>query len=319
MSSKNPLSAANYSWNSDHGTFSQQIDTGFSYCAGPTVTLYNHHITVNKTDNNSDCASYQYSSYDSIVDTTNKLQLIGTADQGNLLAPDDWNHIEVEFSLSSTTTGFVKIKVNRSSTDSSLDGDFTSVQTTSQPNNNARIYAFGTFWGHINNGLDSYTDSGWNTYIDDIVIIDCSDGVTPTGFIGPTQCHRIPYDTANSITGDGTLTDVDEPFNGPAGLVDKILLDTTDEEIKVSASGLVAENDIIAIQPVVYGYNTAGSSTLEFSTTINATTTDATAKTLSDDPVNGGLTLGPVYTETPEGSNLNQTNARQIIFNNIVK
>jgi hypothetical protein len=305
----NTTTASTYAWNSP--VASTTIAIADQYCV--QATTYNHHLSTPSTVGTS-CLQKNVSFLTSGINT-NALPLILTASSGNVLEINSWNYIEVEYNVSSSSTGEIKVRVNRNSGSNVIDATISSVQTTSQPTNNVGQIAFGTFWAHTTAG--GSFGANWPTYFDDIYILN-KDATAPNDFLGSVSCRKGNFDTQVSNSApEGNLASInDAVFSGSANLADKLKLSADPQQISVRSANLDVLNasTIKVIQPVIYGYNTIEGVPLNFKASLNGTDSSNYELFLSNNSVAGGVTYGPVLVSDPQGNAWTGSNLKNTEF-----
>jgi hypothetical protein len=305
----NTTTASTYAWNSPVASTIFAIYN--QYCSQDTV--YNHHLSTPSTVGAS-CLTKNVSTRLAGINTS-AFPLILTANSGNVLEINAWNYIEVEYNLSSSSTGGIKVRVNRNSSSNVIDATISDVQTTSQPTNSVQQIAFGTFWAHTTTG--SAFGANWPTYFDDIYILN-KDATAPNDFLGSVSCRKGNFDTQVSNSApEGNLASInDAVFSGSANLVDKLKLSADPQQISVRSAnlGVPDENAIKVVQPVIYGYNTIDGVPLNFKTSLNGTESSNYELFLSNNSVAGGVTYGPVLVSNPQGNEWTGSNLKSTEF-----
>jgi hypothetical protein len=305
----NTTTASTYAWNSP--VASTTIAYQDQYCL--QATTYNHHLSTPSTVGAS-CLQKNVSAITSGINT-NALPLILTANSGNVLEINAWNYIEVEYNVSSSSTGEIKVRVNRNSGSNVIDATISNVQTTSQPTNSIQQIAFGTFWAHTTAG--GAFGANWPTYFDDIYILN-KDATAPNDFLGSVSCRKGNFDTQVSNSApEGNLASInDAVFSGATNLADKLKLSADPQQISVRSAnlGVPDENMIKVVQPVIYGYNTIDGVPLNFKTSLNGTDSSNYQLFLSNNSVVGGVTYGPVLVSNPQGNAWTGSNLKNTEF-----
>lgn len=313
LGNSNTTTGSTYTWNADLTGTSIAYDN--NYCQQSTG--YNHHLSTPTTVGQS-CLTKNVSYWTQPINTT-ALPLIFTVSGANVLEINSWNYIEIEYNISSTSTGGFNIRINRNSNSNIIDGTITNLQTTTQPTNNVGQIAFGTFWAHNTAGaaFGSTTNSaGWPTYFDDIYILN-KDATMPNDFLGSVSCRKGDFDTQISNTAaEGNLSSInDAVFSGVANLTNKLKLSLATQQITVKAVNLpVVDTDVIrVVQPVVYGYNTTVGVPLNFKTILNGNESINNEIFLINSIV-GGVTFGPGLPTDTQGNNWTATNLKNTEF-----
>ncbi|NBP01290.1 MAG: hypothetical protein EBU90_14335 [Proteobacteria bacterium] len=272
------------------------------------------------TNSSADSCSTQNLTWNSTVANSSAFTLVHTST--GALNASSWNYIEVEYVISSSSTGSFKVRINNLPSDSSntIDSQATSVITTTQTNGNVGQVAFGTFWAHRADGAGSfYSDKAWNTtthwitYFDDIYLLQ-KDAVAPNNFLGSVSCLKGDFDTLVSNTASsGNLASINDATISASGhMSNRLVINNYNQNIQVKCSGLsVADaTNIKFVQPVVLGYDLS-SVPLKVRATLNSASSDS-AMVLESNTITGNAKLGPAFVVDPSnntwtGSNLKNT------------
>ncbi|NBR22960.1 MAG: hypothetical protein EBU08_04070 [Micrococcales bacterium] len=303
MSTRNAVSAANYVWSQDHVSFGYNEG---QYC-NEGRTGWDHHVT----------APYTYScnginaTWPSAALSSTKFEQVGTASNssGNLVVPNQWNYIEIKFVLENTTAnaGSVQIKINRNSTDATLDLNLTGVRNSTQATNTYQKLMFGIVWGHNSAGTQGAANLAWTTYIDDIYWLDQS-GATFNNFLGRVSCQKINYTTTTNNTAfSGSLASIQDPFSGsasyslPAGTGGAVSFNANNQDVSFSASAAAIAFTPLVVQQFVYGHKEGGNNVLRCRANYLGAVSASTDLTLTTDATNGGVKF-VTYERAPDGA-----------------
>jgi hypothetical protein len=158
-----------------------------------------------------------------------------------------------------------------------------------------------------NRFLGVQSTSGWNTLIDDVYIIDCEDGLSPSGFLGPIACRKTNFNTTVTNTaGSGTLAQASETFAGTTSLLDSIIFDRLEQSgvfrnTSFSSSESGIKEEVIAIQNTIYGFSINQNDYVEYSVLQQGSGLPLRSGVLSTNRIDGGLLFSPIYTTLPNG------------------
>jgi hypothetical protein len=147
----------------------------------------------------------------------------------------------------------------------------------------------------------------YSTLIDDIYIIDCEDGLSPSGFLGPIACRKTNFNTTITNTaGSGTLAQASETFAGVTSLLDSIIFDRLEQSgvfrnTSFSSSESGIKEEVIAIQNTTYGFSINANDYVEYSVLQQGSGLPLRSGVLGTNRVDGGLIFSPIYTTLPNG------------------
>ena len=193
----------------------------------------------------------------------------------------------------------------RGYTDNGLNYSVTASVTNYQPRSRTLSnIAFGQmkFYPSIHPYSQTYS-----TLIDDIYIIDCEDGLSPSGFLGPIACRKTNFDTTVTNTaGSGTLVQASETFAGTTSLLDSIIFDRLEQSgvfrnTSFSSSESGIKEEVIAIQNTTYGFSINANDYVEYSVLQQGSGLPLRSGVLGTNRVDGGLIFSPIYTTLPNG------------------
>jgi len=303
MSTRNAVSAANYVWNQDHVSFGYNEG---QYC-NEGRTGWDHHVTAPYTYS---CNSIN-ATWPSNAASSSKFELVGTASNiaGNLVVPNQWNYIEIKFVLENTASnaGSVQVKINRNSTDATLDLNLTSVRNSTQATNTYQKLMFGIVWAHVAAGNSGAANLGWTTYIDDIYWLDQS-GATFNNFLGRVSCQKINYTTTiNNTAFNGSLASIQDAFSGassyvaPVGSGGAISFNANNQDVSFSPANAAISFTPLVVQQFVYGHKEGGNNVLRCRANYLGAVSPNTDLTLTTDATNGGIKF-VTYEIAPDGA-----------------
>lgn len=319
MGSNATISAANITWNTDVTGIT--IATG-GYCADRPVI--GQHFFSNPYTYNWGCSSVNLTYAGSAVNSS-AFTLVHTS-TGTLNA-SSWNYIEVEYVISSSSTGSFKVRINNlpsdssSTIDSQVNNVITTTQTTTAPQGpTVGQVAFGTFWAHRADGAGSFysdkainTTTHWITYFDDIYLLQ-KDAVAPNNFLGSVSCLKGDFDTLVSNTAaSGDLASIsDATITATGNMSNKLVIDNYNQNIQVRCANLAVADatNIKFVQPVVLGYDLSGVP-LKLKVTLGASEING-EMILEGNTITGTLKFGTALNVDPSnntwtGSNLKNT------------
>lgn len=150
-------------------------------------------------------------------------------------------------------------------------------------------------------------NNGWNTLIDDFYVIDCEDGLSPSGFLGPIACRKTNFNTTITNTaGSGTLAQASETFAGTTSLLDSIIFDRLDQSgvfrnTSFSSSESGIKEEVLAIQNTIYGFSLSNNDYITYSVLQDGSGLPSRSGTLGTNRIDGGVIFSPIYTTLPNG------------------
>jgi hypothetical protein len=305
------VTAANYVWSQDVTGFNR---SGGQYC-GDTLTSYDHHVSTSTSNAYGwDCGTGTAGTYALNPIDPNKFTLVGTSDiSKNLIQQNQWNYIELKFVLenTNTNTGSLSLKINRNTSDNTLDMNLSSIQNSTQNNKLTDRIMFGTVWGHNSAGTAGAGTLSWPTYIDDIYWL-VNDSVGLSDYLGRINIARVNYDTLvtntmapSGVTGLSAITDTYggvNSYNLPSAASGTIRSYSINDTLDVKATGLSYSNTPIAVQQFLFGHRENNTCTVSFSSSLNSSSsTPIPISGMTTDSVNGnGYFVS--YTGAPDGS-----------------
>jgi hypothetical protein len=239
------------------------------------------------------------------VDTTNKFILLGSTT--SLVTENAWNYIEIKFVLDNTgTSGSIQVKLNRNSSDSSLDIDVSNVRTSTQDNSLCSKVAFGIFWGHNAAANASSASLGWTTYIDDIYWADLTG--ENNNFLGRVSCKKFSYDSVTSYNmttpgNSGTaLSNFNEAYAGSGTMNTRNIGNVVNQTLNVRSTGVSSETlSPIFVRQYVHGYKTEANSDISIGTTDGVNSLSVSGININNDSISGILRYRD-YDNAPDGN-----------------
>jgi len=320
--------ATAYTWNSDPNTTAGKQSAYGSYTAGPyggcatQATRFNHWITEELRCSHASCTNVTIHPVYGALDSS--LFVLKGTSSGNVLTADAWNYIEIQYDVH-TSSGAIKVKINRNASDTTYEINISSQDLTDQSSNNVGVIALGTFWSHKSDGTSwhRHYSTAWPTYFDDVYIIDRSSGTLGTSnWLGDVSCRKALYDTQSSNTaGDGAMTDINAAFNGTNDLSSMVTFDSAGQTLQVQSAGtgatavpnISSPDSIIGARMFIYGYDTL-TNTITVAQTLGSDTHSDTGLDLSDDDSNGDVLFGTFRTTDPAGDAWTSANIRSTTF-----
>jgi hypothetical protein len=186
--------------------------------------------------------------------------LLGSASSSTTTA-NAWNFIEVQYEISTTGTGRIRLKINRNAGDNALDIDFTGANTT-QATNNVRSIMLGMIRGTSSDVYNGGNNSNiYTQYYDDLYWCNAS-GAAFNTFVGPVSCTKHTYNTVESNsfyypTNNATsLTNINETFAGTGSLStaeNRNYANAAGQTLNLRVSS-VSGSSPLNVRQYVYGY-----------------------------------------------------------------
>ena len=317
--------ATQYTWDSDPDTtagrqnaFGQYGGYGCSY----QYARWNHWITEELRVSAIFCSTVQIHPVSKPLDSS--LFVLKGTTSGNTLTADAWNYIEIQYDVH-TSSGAIKVKINRNASDTTYDMNISSQDLTDQSANNVGVIALGTFWSHTSDGESWHSaySTAWPSYFDDVYIIDRSAGTLGTSnWLGDVSCRKALYDTESSNTaGAGAMTDINAAFNGINDFSSMVTFDETGQTLQVKSAGtgntafpsIDSADSIVGARQFIYGYDTL-SNTITAAQTLGSDTHTDTGLDLPNNEITGGVVFGTFRTTDPAGSSWTVSNLRSTTF-----
>jgi hypothetical protein len=254
-----------------------------------------------------DCAKYGCgTSYYPLFDITNNYSLLGATT--SLVNANAWNYIEVKYSLSNTSSGYIHIKINRNSNDATLDLNLNNI-ATSPSTSPALSLVFGIHRGHAtsSNGVNLGTNTAiYNSYFDDIYWADLTG--TNNDFLGRVNCKKFSYNQVASYDmttpADSTtaLSNFNETYSGAGTLSTRNIGNVLNQTLNVKSTGVSSETlSPIFVRQYVHGYKTDTASDVSVGVTDGVNTISSTNVGFSSDSINGILKFRD-YDNAPDGA-----------------
>ena len=320
--------ATAYTWDSDpnatagkQNAYTYYTSGAYGGCTNIRVT-WNHWITEEARVSHSSCTNVTIHPMSTPLDSS--LFVLKGTSSGNTLTADAWNYIEIQYDVH-TSSGAIKVKINRNASDTTYDMNISSQDLTDQSANNVGVIALGTFWSHTSAGASwhSANSTAWPTYFDDVYIIDRSSGTLGTSnWLGDVSCRKALYDTESSNTADsGAMTDINAAFNGTNDLTSMVKFAAAGETLQVKSAGTGATavpnvsspDSIVGVRMFMYGYDTL-TNTITAAQTLGSDTHSDTGLDLANDDSNGDVIFGTFRTTDPAGDAWTSSNIRSTTF-----
>jgi hypothetical protein len=231
--------------------------------------------------------------------------LLGTS--STLVTANAWNYIEVKYLLSGSSTGYIQIKINRNSTDATLDINLQNTQTTARSNTNSRSLVFGIHKGHASNQTNGGTNTSvYTSYFDDIYWADLTG--SNNDFLGRVSCKKFSYNDVTSYNmptpaNSGTaLSNFNEAFTGSGTINTRNIGNVVGQTLDVKSTGVSSETlSPIFVRQYVHGYKTEANSDIALGTTDGANSLAVSGINLNNDSINGVLKYRD-YDNAPDGN-----------------
>jgi hypothetical protein len=313
------LSAANVTWDVEPNNYPKSITTA-EYCRD-AGNLVREHFFSNPTSA-SWCNGTINITYPSNAINTSAFTLVHTS-TGTINA-SSWNYIEVEYVISSSSSGSFKVRINNLPSDNSntIDSQVNNVATTTQSNGNVGQVAFGTFWAHRADGLGSFysdkasnTTTHWITYFDDIYLLQ-KNSTLPNNFLGSVSCLKGDFDTLVSNTASsGNLASISDATISASGhMSNKLVINNYNQNIQAKCANLAVADatNIKFVQPVVLGYDLS-SVPLKVRATLDSGVSDS-EMILESNTITGNAKLGPAFVVDPNNNTWTGSNVKNTTF-----
>lgn len=231
--------------------------------------------------------------------------LLGSS--SSLVTDNAWNYIEVKYLLSSSSTGYIQIKINRNSTDATLDINLQNIQTTTKSNNNSRSLVFGIHKGHASNQTNGGTNTAiYTSYFDDIYWADLTG--SNNDFLGRVSCKKFSYNEVASYdmttpANSGTaLSNFNETFSGISTISTRNTGNVVGQTLDVKNNGVGSETlSPTFVRQYVHGYKTEANSDIALGATNGADNIAVTGVGFNSDSINGTLKFRD-YDNAPDGT-----------------
>lgn len=283
-----------------------------------STTLWNTFIQAQFNCNKNGCSTKYYS----LFDITNNYALLGATT--SLVTSNAWNYIEVKYSLSNTSSGYIHIKINRNSNDATLDLNLNNI-ITSPSSNPARSLVFGIHRGHATSvdGIDLGTNTTiYTSYFDDIYWADLTG--TNNNFLGRVSCKKFSYnnvanyDMTTPTSSATALSNFNETFSGVGSISTRNVGNVVGQTLDVKSTGVSSETLApIFVRQYVQGYKTDATSDIALGATDGINNVDVTGVGFNSDSINGTLKFRD-YDNAPDGSEWTNQKIADTTFKNTI-
>lgn len=235
------------------------------------------------------------------------MPLLGSS--SSLITMNAWNYIEVKYSLSTSTTGYVQLKLNRNANDSTLDINAQNVKTTFQSSASTNGLVFGIHWGRNSANTSNYQTSSiaWTSYFDDIYWADLT-GATNNDFLGRVSCKKFSYnnvtnyDMTTPSDSATALSNFNETYSGIGTIATRNVGNILGQTLDVRSTGVSSETlSPIFVRQYVQGYRTDAASDIGIGMVNGADDVPVTNVGTNSDSINATLKFRD-YDNAPDGS-----------------
>jgi hypothetical protein len=233
------------------------------------------------------------------------LPLLGSS--SSLVTMNAWNYIEVKYNLSSSTNGYVQLKLNRNASDPTLDINSQNIKTTFQSSPSAQGLVFGIHWSRNAANTAPLHASTWTSYFDDIYWADLT-GSNNNDFLGRVNCKKFSYNEVasynmttpeNSVT---ALSNFNETFSGVGSVSTRNVGNVISQTLDVKSNGVSSETlSPTFVRQYVHGYKTEANSDIAIGATNGADNIAVTGVGFNNDSINGTLKFRD-YDNAPDGT-----------------
>ena len=247
--------------------------------------------------------------------------LLGSS--SGLVTANAWNYIEVKYLLSSSSTGYIQIKINRNSTDATLDINLQNIQTTARSNTNSRSLVFGIHKGHASNQTNGGTNTAiYTSYFDDIYWANLTG--SNNDFLGRVSCKKFSYNEVASYdmttpANSGTaLSNFNETFSGIGTISTKNIGNVAGQTLNVKSTTVSSETlSPIFVRQYVHGYKTEANSDIALGATDGVNNVAVTSVGFNSDSINGTLKFRD-YDNAPDGNEWTNQKIADTTFKNTI-
>jgi len=279
----------------------RRIQTGdYSYETFDTSnTVWNSFLNFQYRCGKNGCDQNYYS----LFDITNYSLLGATT---SLVTANAWNYIEVKYSLSNTSSGYIHIKINRNSNDTTLDLNLNNI-ATSPSTSPALSLVFGVHRGHATNPINLGTNTTiYTSYFDDIYWADLTG--SNNDFLGRVSCKKFSYNDVISYNmttpaSSGTaLSNFNETFTGSGVINTRNIGNVVGQTLDVRSTGVSSETlSPIFVRQYIHGYKTEANSDIALGTTDGVNSLAVSGINLNNDSISGVLKYRD-YDNAPDGN-----------------
>jgi hypothetical protein len=280
----------NYVWNVPY--FDYECDKSGSNC---NVNYY-------LTDYTGSCNGNERADIAPI--SANILNLL--ASSSSLITMNAWNYIEVKYNLSSSTSGYIQLKLNRNANDSTLDINSQNIKTTFQSSPSAQGLVFGIHWSRNSANTASLHNSTWTSYFDDIYWADLTG--SNNNFLGRVNCKKFSYnEVANynmtTPANSGTaLSNINETYSGIGTISTRNVGNVVGQTLDVKSNEVGSETlSPTFVRQYVHGYKTENNSDIALGITDDVNSVAVSGIGINNDSINGTLKFRD-YDNAPDGT-----------------
>jgi len=235
--------------------------------------------------------------------------LLGSA-SSSTTTTNAWNFIEVQYEISNTSSGRIRLKINRTANDNTLDIDFTGVNT-GQATNNVRSIMLGMMRGAGSTQFSSHGSSNtiiYTQYYDDLYWCNAS-GAAFNTFVGPVSCTKHIYNTVESNsfyypTNNATsLANINETFAGTGSLStaeNRNYANAAGQTLNLRVSS-VSGSSPLNVRQYVYGYRLNSGSDIALGAVDGANSVANSGISITTTDANTGAVKFRDYDNHPSG------------------
>ena len=284
-------------------------------------TFSSNHAWNNGSNTSTYNVSYTPYGLYSQLEPTN-YALLGSA-SSSITTTNAWNFIEVQYEISNTSSGRIRLKINRNANDNTLDIDFTGVNT-GQATNNVRSIMLGMMRG---GGSNQYSQHGSNDtiiytqYYDDLYWCNAS-GAEFNTFVGPVSCTKHTYNTVESNsfyypTNNATaLANINETFAGTGSLStveNRNYANAAGQTLNLRVSS-VSGSSPLYVRQYVYGYRINSGNDIALGAVDGANSVANSGISITTTDVNTGAVKFRDYDNHPSGVEWTNENIASTTF-----
>jgi hypothetical protein len=261
-------------------------------------------------------------SYYSLFDINNNYGFLGATT--SLVTANAWNYIEVKYSLSNTSSGYIHIKINRNSNDATLDLNLNNI-ATSPSTSPAMSLVFGVHRGHATSldGIQLGTNTAiYTSYFDDIYWADLTG--SNNDFLGRVSCKKFSYNDVTSYNmstpaNSGTaLSNFNESFTGSGVINTRNIGNVVGQTLDVKSTEVSSETlSPIFVRQYVHGYKTEANSDIALGITDGANSVANSGININNDSLIGSLRYRD-YDNAPDGNEWTNSKIANTTFRNTI-
>jgi hypothetical protein len=243
-------------------------------------------------------------SFNGLLISTNSLPILGSS--SSLVTMNAWNYIEVKYSLSTSTDGYVQLKLNRNANDPTLDINAQNVRTSYQVSPSAQGLVFGIHWSSNTANTAPLHTGVWTSYFDDIYWADLTG--TNNDFLGRVSCKKfsynnvVNYDMTTPADSATALSNFNEIYSGSGSLTTRNIGNILGQTLDVKSTGVSSETlSPIFVRQYVHGYKTDVDSDIGIGMTDGVNDVPVANVGTNNDSINGSLKFRD-YDNAPDGN-----------------